>query len=392
VEAALDGAEGGNEEERDGTNRDPGHALILATARNARGCGRKGRRPSIRAQCTALKIVVLTTSWPRTPSEFAGRFVADAVERLRERGVEVEVVAPGGYRDFGLAYGGGMAANLRRRPWAAPLMLLSMLRAARRAARSADLVHAHWLLTAAVARFAGRPFVVTLHGSGSAGRFSDVELARRWPGLVRRLLRPARAVICVSETVAGAVRRARVQNVVVIPNGVRVPDEVAPPAEPAEVLYVGRLSPEKNVDTLVEAVGDLNLVVAGDGPLRRLVPQALGAVPHAEVERLLERCSLLVAPCEREGFGLAAAEAMAFGRPVVAAAGGGLLELVDDGETGLLVPPRDANALREAVLRLLGDGELRERLGAAARQSARKRLSWDAVIEQTLELYCRVMP
>lgn len=291
------------------------------------------------------------------------------------------------YRDFGLAYGGGMAANLRRRPWAAPLMLASMLRATRRAARSADLVHAHWLLTAAVARFSGRPFVVTLHGSGSAGRFSDVELARRRPGLVRRLLRPARAVICVSETVAAAVRAAGVERVVVIPNGVRIPDEVAAPAEPPEVLYVGRLSPEKNVDTLVEAVGDLNLVVAGDGPLRDRVPHALGAVPHAEVERLIERASVLVAPCEREGFGLAAAEAMAFGRPVVAAAGGALLELVADGETGLLVAPRDAAALRDAVLRLLGDAELRTRLGRAGRERARERLGWDAVIEKTLAVY-----
>ena len=154
-----------------------------------------------------MRVVVLTTSWPRTEREFAGRFVADAVERLRERGVEVEVLAPGsGYRDYGLAYGGGMAANVRRRPWLAPLMLLSMWLAVRRAARSADLVHAHWLLTAAVARFAGRPWVVTLHGSGSAGRFSDEELARERPGLVRRLLRPAAAVICVSETLAAAVR------------------------------------------------------------------------------------------------------------------------------------------------------------------------------------------
>jgi glycosyltransferase involved in cell wall biosynthesis len=337
-----------------------------------------------------VRVVVLTTSWPRTEREFAGRFVADAVERLRERGAELEVLAPGsGYRDFGLAYGGGMAANLRRRPWAAPLLLLSMWRALRRAARDADVVHAHWLLTAAVARFGGRPFVVTLHGSGSAGRFSDVELALRRPRFVRALLRPAAAVICVSETVAAPVRAAGVE-VVVIPNGVRVQEEVAAPAEPPEVLYVGRLSPEKNVDTLVEALGDQNLVVAGDGPLRGRVPHALGAVPHAEVERLLERASMLIAPCEREGFGLAAAEAMAFGRPVVAAAGGALLELVDDGETGLLVPPRDADALREAVERLLADPELRERLGRAARARSRERLGWDAVIERTLEVYRRV--
>jgi glycosyltransferase involved in cell wall biosynthesis len=279
---------------------------------------------------------------------------------------------------------------VRRRPWAAPLMFLSMWRALRRAARGADLVPTHWLLTAAVARFGGKPFVVTLHGSGSAGRFSDVELARSRPGLVRALLRPAFAVICVSETLSAAVRAAGVE-VVVIPNGVRVPDEVGAPAQPPEVLYVGRLSPEKNVDTLVEAVGDLNLVVAGDGPLRERVPNALGAIPHAEVERLLERASVVVAPCEREGFGLAAAEAMAFGRPVVAAAGGALLELVSEGETGLLVPPRDVTALRAGVERLLRDPELRERLGRSARARARERFGWDAVIERTLEVYTRAL-
>src|SRR4029079_6813242 len=218
----------------------------------------------------------------------------------------------------------------------------------------------------------GKPLVAPLHGSGSAGRFSDEEPARPQPGLVRALLRPAARVICVSETLAAAVRAAGL-DAVVIPNGVRIPDEVGAPAEPPEVLYVGRLSPEKNIDTLLEAVGDLNLVVAGDGPLRERVPDALRAVPTAEVERLLERASVLVAPCEREGFGLAAAEAMASGRPVVAAAGGALLDLVTDEETGLLVPPRDAPSLRAAVERLLADPELRERLGRAARPTPRPR-------------------
>lgn len=327
-----------------------------------------------------VKVVVLTTSWPRSADDFAGRFVADAVEHLRARGVEIDVVARG--------LEGGVAANVRRRPWAVLPMLVSMLRATRRAARGADLVHAHWLLTAGVARFAGKPFVVTLHGSGTAGRFSDVELARRYPRFVRALLRPARAVICVSETVASAMRTAGVANVVVIPNGVTIPDAPGAPAEPPAVLYLGRLSPEKNIDTLLEAVGDLNLVVAGDGPLRSLVPFARGAVSHAEAGRLLEHASVLVAPCEREGFGLAAAEAMAYGRPVVAAAGGGLLELVDE-TTGILVEPRNAPALREAVQTLLADPALCTRLGAAGRARARERFGWDNVIDKTLAVYER---
>ncbi|HEY2326870.1 MAG TPA: glycosyltransferase family 4 protein [Gaiellaceae bacterium] len=325
-----------------------------------------------------MRVVVVTTSWPRTPDDFAGRFVADAVEHLRARGIDVDVVAGG--------LAGGVAANVRRRPWAAVPMLLSMVRATRRAARSADLVHAHWLLTAVVARFAGKPFVVTLHGSGSAGRFSDVELARHHPRFVRRLLHPAKVVICVSETVASAMRAAGVANVVVIPNGVAIPDAPGTPADPPEALYLGRLSPEKNIDTLVEALGDLNLVVAGDGPLRSLVPNGLGAVSQDEANRLLERAALLVAPCEREGFGLAAAEAMAYGRPVVAAAGGGLLELVDE-TTGILVAPRDAPALRAAVEKLFADPQLRARLGAAGRERARERFSWDAVTDRTLAVY-----
>ena len=83
--------------------------------------------------------------------------------------------------------------------------------------------------------------------------------SRRRPRFVRWLLRPARATICVSETIARAIRTCGVSNVVVIPNGVRIPEAVGEPAEPPEVLYVGRLSPEKNIDTLVEACGDLIL-------------------------------------------------------------------------------------------------------------------------------------
>jgi D-inositol-3-phosphate glycosyltransferase len=78
---------------------------------------------------------------------------------------------------------------------------------------------------------------------------------------------------------------------------------------------------------------------------------------------------------------------MAHGRPVVASAVGGLRDLVVDGETGVLVPPRDPPALREALERLLGDRELRRKLGAAGRERARERFSWPAVTDATLEAY-----
>jgi glycosyltransferase involved in cell wall biosynthesis len=78
---------------------------------------------------------------------------------------------------------------------------------------------------------------------------------------------------------------------------------------------------------------------------------------------------------------------MAWGRPVVATAVGGLLDAVVDGETGLLVPPRDVGALRAALERLLGDAELRARLGAAARAKAQRELSLDAAADALVRVY-----
>ncbi len=78
---------------------------------------------------------------------------------------------------------------------------------------------------------------------------------------------------------------------------------------------------------------------------------------------------------------------MAHGRPVVASAVGGLRDLVVDGETGLLVPPHDINALRSALQRLLDDRELRRRLGAAARERIRGCCSWDRITRLTLKAF-----
>ena len=66
-----------------------------------------------------MKVAVLTTSYPREPGDPAGNFVADAVEWVRGRGVEVEVVSPASFRHFGIAYGAGVVGNLRRQPWRA---------------------------------------------------------------------------------------------------------------------------------------------------------------------------------------------------------------------------------------------------------------------------------
>jgi glycosyltransferase involved in cell wall biosynthesis len=328
-----------------------------------------------------MRVGVLTTSYPRHANDAAGRFVADAVEHVRARGVDVEVVGPQQFRNFGIAYGHGMVGNLRRRPWLAPFvpaLLASFVRAARRV--DADLLHAHWLPAGWVAARTGKPYVVQVWGT-------DVELARRFPRLARRVLRGARLVIAASTALGEAARQLGAQEVRVIANGVDVPAEVGAEAEPPEVLYAGRLSPEKGVLELVEAAQGMNLVVAGDGPLRSRVPRALGFVPHDELQKLYARAAVVACPSRREGFGIACLEAMAHARPVVATNVGGLRDLVVDGETGLVVPPRDPRALREALRRLLEDSDLRGRLGRKGRVRAQERFSWPSVTDAMLAAY-----
>lgn len=334
-------------------------------------------------------MAVFTTSFPRHEGDYAGLFVSDLVDHVRERGVAVDVVAPGTFRDFGLASseGAGLVAGLRRRPWVAPGAFASMAHALRRAARNADLVHANWLAGAVVARLAGRPFVVTLHGSGSAGRFDDLSLAERSPALVRWALEPARAVICVSYTLAAAMRKIGVRNVHVIPSGVAVPDRIVPSREPPFVLYVGRLADEKGVDVLARAAFDFPLVVVGDGPRRELFPAALGFLPPREVHGWYDRAAVVVLPSRSEGLPCVLLEAMAHGRAVVGCAVGGIPSVVEHGRTGLLVPPDDPSALRGALDLLLGDAELRDRLGRAGRAMVSARASWEVVTERTLAVY-----
>ena len=278
-------------------------------------------------------------------------------------------------------------AGFRRKPWLAPVVLGSMGRALRRAAKDADVIHAHWLASMLVAPAARKPIVLTLHGSGTAGRFEDLNLMAKAPRLAGTLLRRAKVVIGVSEQLTRAAEGAGALDARWIPSGVDVPRKVGDEADPLEVLFVGRLSEEKGIRELVQATKGLNVVVAGDGPLRGLVPNALGFVPHAEAQRLIGRAAVVALPSHREGLPLVLLEAMAHGRAVVATPVGGIPSLVEDGVTGLSVPKGDPVALREAITRLLGNPALRRKLGAAARARVEEVASWDRVVGETLAAY-----
>ena len=308
-----------------------------------------------------MKVAVLTTSYPRDDRDVAGVFVEDAVEAARAAGVEVEVVSPASFRHFGIAYGHGIGGNLRRRPWLAlflPAFLLGYARAARQAARDADLVHAHWLPSAFAAIATGKPFVVQLWGT-------DVALARRAPWAFRWLVARARMVVVASEYLAEAARELGAREVRTVPSPIEIPESPREPDEPPHVLFVGRLSPEKGIHEFLAATEGLPRVIVGSGPVT--VPEAVGFVPRAELGAYYERAAVVCVPSRREGYGVVAREAMAYGRPVVATAVGGLVDV-----HGILVPPGDVERMRAVLEELLGDPRWRAKLGEEARAIAQQ--------------------
>jgi glycosyltransferase involved in cell wall biosynthesis len=194
----------------------------------------------------------------------------------------------------------------------------------------------------------------------------------------------------------------------VVHYGIEPGPEPPPVPEAPRLAIVGRLIPIKGHDALLRALatvrGDvpgITLEIAGEGSLdadlratvTRLglddVVSFLGHVPR--VAEVFERAQIVVVPSLGEGFGMVALEAMERGRPVIASAVGGLPEIVDDGRTGLLVPPSDADALAAAIRALAGDVVRAAAFGAAGRERALTAFSQERCTERTAELYRRAL-
>jgi glycosyltransferase involved in cell wall biosynthesis len=192
--------------------------------------------------------------------------------------------------------------------------------------------------------------------------------------------------------------------IVVIHNG--TPLELTPrprttPAGEPVVLTAARLVEQKGIDVLIDAAARVSarFLVAGDGPERARLEERAAALAdrvsflghRTDVRDLLDSADVFVLPSLYEGTPLAVLEAMAAGKAIVATAIGGTDELVEDGETALLVPPSDAAALAAAIRRLLDDPGLRVRLGDAARRRVEEEFGAAAVAERVAAVYGQLL-
>jgi glycosyltransferase involved in cell wall biosynthesis len=298
-----------------------------------------------------------------------------------------------------------------------------------------DLVHLHWPwifgaeLTALACRLAGRPYVVTYH--------HDLRADLKWQfgpyqAVIGPLvLRGADRVLAVSLDYMRASPlyryvRARGRDLIEVPNGVdtrqfspdadgaRVRAQLGIPADALVVGFVGamdRAHPSRGVSLLIEAIArqrrdDVHLLAVGAGALQSEYRQHAdrlgvgarchwpGAVPYtgAELPAHFAAMDVVALPSlKAESFGMVLVEGMAVGRPVIGSDLPGVRSVVERGVDGFLVQPGDVGELAAAIDRLVGDGGLRARFGAAGRRKVESRYDWRAIAAQLERIYADVL-
>ena len=389
------------------------------------------------------RILVTTSTFPRWGNDVEPSFVFELCRRLNEN-YRIHVLAPHApgalleeqfdnihvtrYRySFQtwerLAYQGGILENLKQNPLRFGLIpffglfqICAILKLLRR--YHFDLMHSHWLIPQGLCATAVRrlvnpapPLLCTSHGGDLFGLNGE---SATW--LKRCVLNDASAVTTVSQAMRDAIRPLRVnmEKIQVIPMGVDLQNLFIPPdnrRESKTILFVGRVVEKKGLRFLIEAMPailekhpDAKLRVAGDGQELTVIKnlakslgvderiQFLGALSNESLSGLYQTSDVVVFPSiiakggDREGFGLVLVEALGCECAVVATDLPATEDIIQDGETALIVRQKDARQIAGKVIRLLNEPELRHSLGTKGRQYVAQRFDWNAVTSSYTEL------
>jgi glycosyltransferase involved in cell wall biosynthesis len=329
---------------------------------------------------------------------------------LRARGHDVRLVMlheeePGAEElAVRLARAGVPVERLRMRAAVDPILLGQLVRSLRR--DRPDIVHTHLVHADFHGLPAGRLARVPVLVSTKHG-FNPFRGGRTFAAADRGVARLADVHIAISAGLARYLAEREgfdETGFEVVHYGIEAAPPAPPPPSEPRLVVVGRLIPIKGHAVLLEAfararekVAGLSLSVAGEGPLdqelrataRRLelgdAVSFLGRV--SPVAPALEEAAIVVVPSLGEGFGMVALEAMERGRAVIASDVGGLPEIVEEGTTGLLVPPADPVALAQAIAELAADPARAAELGSAGRRRALAAFSQDRCTDRIEELY-----
>ncbi|MBN2387845.1 MAG: glycosyltransferase family 4 protein [Anaerolineales bacterium] len=298
-------------------------------------------------------------------------------------------------------------------PWHVRFHALFVQRLVNRLEPELDLIHLHSPLVSLPAT--SLPILATIHTPMKADVRSikinslfSLLIHLQAPisiGIENRILRRANGIVAVSSSVANELGEYGIkrQDVTVAGNGVDVrsffPSRNDGTNAPSYFLTVGRLGPRKGLEDLVDSVSlirekdpNLKFYLIGEGPLRQRLQKKvtrlglngqvifLGHVSEkARLVDYYQKAAGYIHPAHYEGLPTVLLEAMACGKPVVATAVSGALDVIRDRENGLLIPPRSPQAIASAVFELLDQPALAERIGLGAVQTIRERYSWNVV-------------
>ncbi len=382
-----------------------------------------------------LRVLAITHNFPRWDNDLPGNFILRLYGELKDK-LEVRVVAPafpgansiaeidgitvhrftyGPENMQKIAYEGNMINKVLGNPVYSMMMLVflyRMLELTYSVAREfrPHLIHAHWIfpggiIAGLISKNLRIPLMLSIHGT-------DLRLARKNPFLRMLtvwLLKRSNTVVTVSRFLAREVENLLQYDIDVetIPMPVEqenfFPPEKRVLHEKTKIITVARLTKQKQIDVLLHASEILlkrgiehTIQIVGDGTERNnlerlrnvsgLPVEFLGFQPIDRVGEYLREANIFVLPAVEEGFGLAVVEAMLSGLPVVLARSGAFTELVEDGRTGFLFQPSNAEELADILSKLIKNPELLQTISKNALKEARKRFSKDVIVNRYLRV------
>lgn len=282
-----------------------------------------------------------------------------------------------------------------------------------------DLVHYFFSLPTGLLSFLpwsfrNAPKVVSLRGSDvphyDKQNRTVYSLSLCLRPLNRRVWKNADKVVALSNSLrATALRTSPGLQIEVISNGVNTelfrPEPIRKdPSQSLRLITVARLVRRKGVEHILKALAQINdksinLLVVGTGSdrlfLKKLCAELklddavdfFGYCPRAELNRLYNSADLFILPSRSESFGMAFAEAMACALPVIGTKTGGIVDLIDHGEGGILVEPANVEEIAQAILKMKNSPQMRLEMGRKNREKILRKYSWRSVAEQYLEIY-----
>jgi len=379
-----------------------------------------------------VKVLFLTTSFPRFEGDYAGIFVFNLAKFLNKNGIEIEVVVPNegllkkdetieGIHVHRFSYfikkfqkitygGGGIPENLKKNKllyFLLPFFLISFFLNSIKQAKEADLIQCLWfpigILGILINFFYKKKLIVNIRGS-------DRKYLKKFSLFSRIIIKKSDALIAVGKELIKEIKTTKEKKLFFISNGVDVTSkkEFEISISKKIILYAGNLSKNKSVDTLIEAAKivkneeDFILLIAGDGPERRsLESKAQGLeekvifinfISQKKLFYLMEKSHVFVLPSLSEGRSNVILEAFASGLPVIASRIPANLEMVEEGDNGLLFEPGKSTELAKKIVILLRNQNMRYELAEGAKGFIYKNeLTWENTAKKYINIYERIL-